>query len=123
MHFVPDMLTMFIGKNTESETIAAADAPRRVKPPSEWRPAPLLAVCWRLFFGVSVRGHLLQMGGIDAPFESWETVEQNPFFSANAKAAKKWPHTLTNCGVWAILAGRFCELSLKAHLLVGGSGF
>ena len=39
MHFVPDMLTMFIGKNTESETIAAADAPRRVKPPSEWRPA------------------------------------------------------------------------------------
>lgn len=41
------------------------------------------------FFGVSVRGHLLQMGGIDAPFESWETVEQNPFFSANAKAAEK----------------------------------
>ena len=29
------------------------------------------------------------MGGIDAPFESWETVEQNPFFSANAKAAEK----------------------------------
>ena len=61
------------------------------------------------FFGVSVRGHLLQMGGIDAPFESWETVEQNPFFSPTRRRPKKWPHTLTNCGVWAILAGGFAS--------------
>ena len=25
----------------------------RVKPPSEWRPAPLLAVCWRLFLALA----------------------------------------------------------------------
>ena len=37
-----------------------------------------------LRFGVTVRGYLSQLGPIEMPFESWELVRQNPFFSAGA---------------------------------------
>ena len=35
--------------------------------------------------GVVIRGYLSQLGSIEAPFQSWETVDTNPFFSANAE--------------------------------------
>ncbi len=34
--------------------------------------------------GVAIRGHLAQLGSRAIPFESWEHVEANPFFAANA---------------------------------------
>ena len=35
-------------------------------------------------YGVKVRGYLAQLGEIDIPFESWDAVDANPFFAANA---------------------------------------
>ena len=35
-------------------------------------------------YGVKVRGYLAQLGDIDIPFESWDAVDGNPFFAANA---------------------------------------
>jgi len=34
-------------------------------------------------YGVVIRGFLAQMGPIAIPFESWEAVEENPFFAPN----------------------------------------
>ena len=34
--------------------------------------------------GVEVRGHLTQLGRVEIPFDSWDAVEANPFFAANA---------------------------------------
>jgi chorismate synthase len=34
-------------------------------------------------FGVTVRGYMSQLGEIDIPFESWDGVNDNPFFSPN----------------------------------------
>jgi len=34
-------------------------------------------------YGISVRGCMSQLGEIDIPFESWEMVNDNPFFSPN----------------------------------------
>ena len=34
--------------------------------------------------GVVIRGYLSQLGSIEAPFQSWDMVSKNPFFSANA---------------------------------------
>jgi chorismate synthase len=39
--------------------------------------------------GVVIRGYLSQLGPIEAPFQSWETVDANPFFSANAEVVGK----------------------------------
>ena len=36
--------------------------------------------------GVLVRGHLVQVGPNEIPFESWDHVESNPFFAASAAA-------------------------------------
>ncbi len=35
--------------------------------------------------GVIIRGYLSQLGPIEAPFQSWDAVSKNPFFSANAE--------------------------------------
>ncbi|MFY9261516.1 MAG: chorismate synthase [Gallionella sp.] len=35
-------------------------------------------------YGVVIRGYLSQLGDITLPFQSWEDVNNNPFFSANA---------------------------------------
>lgn len=35
-------------------------------------------------YGVVIRGYLSQLGDIALPFQSWEGVNSNPFFSANA---------------------------------------
>ncbi len=35
-------------------------------------------------YGVTVRGHLTHLGAREIPFESWDHVESNPFFAANA---------------------------------------
>ena len=34
--------------------------------------------------GIEVRGHLTQLGRQEIAFESWDAVEKNPFFAANA---------------------------------------
>lgn len=34
-------------------------------------------------FGIQVRGCMTQLGEINIPFESWDHVDQNPFFAAN----------------------------------------
>ena len=34
-------------------------------------------------FGILIRGHLSQLGENTIPFESWDTVHENPFFAAN----------------------------------------
>jgi chorismate synthase len=36
-------------------------------------------------YGVRVRGYLAQLGKTNIPFESWDAVDQNPFFAANAR--------------------------------------
>ena len=35
-------------------------------------------------FGIAIRGHLTHLGPNAIPFESWDFVEANPFFAANA---------------------------------------
>ncbi|HNG01134.1 MAG TPA: chorismate synthase [Nitrospira sp.] len=39
--------------------------------------------------GVMIRGYLSQLGPIEAPFQSWDTVSRNPFFSANAEVVER----------------------------------
>ena len=34
-------------------------------------------------YGVLIRGYMSQLGEIDVPFESWDAVDENPFFAAN----------------------------------------
>lgn len=34
-------------------------------------------------FGIEVRGYMSQLGEIEIPFQSWEHVNENPFFSPN----------------------------------------
>jgi chorismate synthase len=34
--------------------------------------------------GVSIRGHMTQLGPMPIPFEAWEHIPNNPFFAANA---------------------------------------
>ena len=36
-------------------------------------------------YGVTIRGHLTQLGPWAIPFSSWEHVDANPFFTANAE--------------------------------------
>lgn len=40
-------------------------------------------------FGVTVRGYMSQLGEIDIPFESWDGVNDNPFFSPNNSVLPK----------------------------------
>ena len=39
--------------------------------------------------GVMIRGYLSQLGPIEVPFQSWETVSTNPFFSASADVVEQ----------------------------------
>jgi chorismate synthase len=39
--------------------------------------------------GVVIRGYLSQLGPIEAPFQSWDAVNTNPFFSANAEVVER----------------------------------
>jgi len=36
-------------------------------------------------YGVVIRGHLAQIGARPIPFQSWDHVDENPFFAANAE--------------------------------------
>ncbi|MEQ1488573.1 MAG: chorismate synthase [Methylotenera sp.] len=36
-------------------------------------------------FGVTIRGYMSQLGEIEIPFETWDCVNENPFFSPNTK--------------------------------------
>jgi chorismate synthase len=40
-------------------------------------------------YGVEVRGYLAQLGPIKIPFQSWSTVDGNPFFAPNESLVKK----------------------------------
>jgi chorismate synthase len=40
-------------------------------------------------YGVKVRGYLSQLGSRRIDFQSWEEVDRNPFFAANAAAVKE----------------------------------
>ena len=40
-------------------------------------------------YGVVIRGYLSQLGPIEVPFQSWEAIVGNPFFSANADIVAK----------------------------------
>ena len=40
-------------------------------------------------FGVTVRGYMSKLGEIDIPFESWDGVNDNPFFSPNQSVLPK----------------------------------
>lgn len=40
-------------------------------------------------FGVTVRGYMSQLGEIEIPFQSWEHVNENPFFSPNVDVLPK----------------------------------
>jgi chorismate synthase len=40
-------------------------------------------------YGVLIRGHLAALGKNEIPFKSWEEVDRNPFFMANAGLVKK----------------------------------
>ena len=40
-------------------------------------------------YGVVVRGYLAELGSIPIKFSSWDSVDQNPFFSPDASAVKK----------------------------------
>ena len=43
-------------------------------------------------YGVTIRGHLTQIGPHAIPFEGWEHVDVNPFFAANATAIGRLEH-------------------------------
>ena len=46
--------------------------------------AGAIAKKWlKAHFGVVIRGYMSQLGEIDIPFQSWEHVNENPFFSPN----------------------------------------
>jgi chorismate synthase len=34
-------------------------------------------------YGVTIRGYMSQLGEIDIPFETWDAVDENPFFAPN----------------------------------------
>ena len=39
--------------------------------------------------GIMIRGYLSQLGPLEVPFVSWDEVDKNPFFSANADMVSK----------------------------------
>lgn len=47
-------------------------------------------------FGVMVRGYMSQLGEIEIPFESWDGVNDNPFFSPNNSVLPKLEEYLDN---------------------------
>jgi chorismate synthase len=36
-------------------------------------------------YGIAIRGYMTQLGPVKVPFKQWNTVNNNPFFSANAE--------------------------------------
>jgi chorismate synthase len=36
-------------------------------------------------YGIAIRGYMTQLGPVEVPFKQWNTVNNNPFFSANAE--------------------------------------
>jgi chorismate synthase len=52
--------------------------------------AGAIAKKWlRSRYGVEVRGYLAELGPHQIAFKSWDAVDQNPFFAADAEAVKK----------------------------------
>ncbi len=47
-------------------------------------------------FGISVRGYMSQLGEIEIPFETWDCVNDNPFFSPNTTILPKLEAYLDN---------------------------
>ena len=62
---------------------------------------------WLKKHKVFVRACLIQMGGIDIPFESWDEVDKNPFFAPNAGIVARLEEKIESlrrdkdsCGAW-----------------------
>jgi chorismate synthase len=52
--------------------------------------AAAIAKKWlREKYGVLIRGYLRQLGPIEVPFKSWDDIETNSFFAANAEVVPK----------------------------------
>src|SRR5499427_8760743 len=52
--------------------------------------AAAIAKKWLLQqYGTTFKGHMSQLGEIAIPFESWDHVQQNPFFAANTTILPK----------------------------------
>ena len=66
--------------STACATTAAAAVPRRARPPCAWPPG-LSPKKYLAGLGIQVRGYMSQLGPIEIPFRSWDSVEQNAFFS------------------------------------------
>jgi chorismate synthase len=45
--------------------------------------------------GITIRGYMSQMGDIEIPFESWDVVNKNPFFSPSMSIVPKLENYLT----------------------------
>lgn len=46
-------------------------------------------------FGLTIRGYMSQLGEIEIPFESWDFVNKNPFFSPNMSVVPQLENYLT----------------------------
>jgi chorismate synthase len=52
--------------------------------------AAAIAKKWlREKYGIVIHGYLSQLGPLEAPFQSWDDVSKNPFFSANSEVVPK----------------------------------
>ncbi len=47
--------------------------------------------------GIQVRGYMSQLGPIEIPFKTWDSVEQNAFFSPDRTRCRSWRPTWTSC--------------------------
>jgi len=47
-------------------------------------------------FGVQIRGYMSQLGEIEIPFQSWDLVNENPFFSPNSEVLPQLETFLDN---------------------------
>ncbi len=56
--------------------------------------------------GIQVRGYMSQLGPIEIPFRSWDSVEQNAFFSPDPDKVPELEATWTNCAATRIRSGR-----------------
>ena len=90
--------------STACATNAAAAVPRRARPPCAWPPGYRQEI-------PGGPGHpgarlLSQLGPIEIPFRSWDSVEQNAFFSPRPGQCRSWRPTWTNCAATRIRSGR-----------------
>ena len=52
--------------------------------------------------GIQVRGYMSQLGPIEIPFKTWDSVEQNAFSVRTRTRCRSWRPTWTSCAVTRI---------------------